>query len=252
MQPSDSKPQNVGPDGKVPHDIKRKISPIMHRWRVGPFTIKEPLSALSHFAGAVVALGAFLSLFAFPQGNATNAQLAAFAVYSLSMFAVFMASTLCHGVPASMKWQHFFNRLDHAMIFTFIAGSYFPVFLVGTPPNVGIPIVIAVSLIGVVGILLEFFGPRKTRKWGTLAFVAMGWVGVTGFSSLLENLPGRSPWLIAAGGVIYTLGALIFVFKRPDPFPRVFGYHEIFHIFVLGGCALHFWAIWFELLPTLR
>ena len=228
----------------------RQIHPIMFRLPITPgLVLKEPVSAVSHFLGACGALVALSSLAFMPVSNMTALQFASFIGYCLSMFAVFMASALYHGYPASLSLHKLLNKLDHAMIYVFIAGSYVPIFLVGTPNSTGIPVVAAVTAIGAVGVCLEFFRKPKNRILGSLTYLLMGWVGIFGFGALLSSLPSHAVWLIAIGGVLYSIGAVFYAIKRPNPCPRVFGFHEIFHLFVLAGSICHFWVVWFVILP---
>ena len=211
------------------------------------FSILEPVSALSHLAGAVLALAAMAALIT--RSISQNEQnlvlhITAYTIYGLSMFCVFMASATYHGLPTNRSRKRTLNRIDHAMIYVFIAGSYYPLFLLGTPREVGVPIVAAVTLLAVVGVCLEFFAKEKGRKWGALAYVLMGWISVFGMKSLMDNLPMLAIYLVVGGGALYTIGALCYALKEPNPFPRFFGFHEIFHFFVLAGCICQLAGIW--------
>jgi hemolysin III len=220
-------------------------APIMHRISLGSrFIIKEPVSALSHFMGALGALIALCALFFLDTSYLSPLSLFSYGVYGLSMFAVFLASALYHGVPATIDRIKFLNRLDHAMIYLFIAGTYYPIFLLSTPLSVGGPIVATVTAMAAFGIFYEFFGKGKSRKVGAFLYVVMGWVSVFGIKSLLTTLSEQGVSFLIGGGVLYTIGAVCYALKRPNPFPRVFGFHEIFHFFVLAGSLCHFLLVW--------
>jgi hemolysin III len=228
----------------------RKKHPIMHKIKVGNrFVLKEPVSTLSHFAGALVAVVAFVSLFFLPKNDMKTFHFIGFLLYFTAMFGVFMASAVYHGYPANIRWQKFLNRVDHAMIYIFIAGTYVPIFLVGAPPATGIPIVLIVSLCAMFGTYLEVFAKKKNKKLGAAMYVLMGWIAVFGLKALFATLPERAVQLIFVGGVLYTVGALFYALKAPNFFPRILGFHELFHFFVLAGALCHFWSIWFYIMP---
>jgi hemolysin III len=229
---------------------KKKVAPIMRRLKLGRrIVLKEPVSSISHLIGAVVAVFALVILFKFYENPFNNQFMWAFVIYVVAMLAVFLASAVYHGLPSTIQGKKRLNRLDHAMIYVFIAGSFVPIFAVATPKHVGIPILTAVFLIAAAGITIELKGLSKSRKWGSLVYVAMGWVAVFGMPSLSRTLSNDALYGIGLGGFMYTLGAVIYAFKWPNPFPRVFGFHEIFHLFVLAGSAFHFWVIWTKILP---
>lgn len=229
---------------------QRKLAPIMRRLPLGRrWVITEPFSALSHLLGACGACAALVSLFFVPTERMSMTELAAFVIYALSMMAVFLASAAYHGLPTNMKTRRLLNKTDHAMIYFFIAGSYIPVFLVAAPPSTGVPIVLVVCLIGLLGAALEFTKRQKNRSWGALIYVLMGWIGLFGLHGLSERLPESVAWIVV-GGTLYTLGAVLYALRRPNPLPRIFGSHEIFHVLVLAGCLCHFNVIWFMILPS--
>jgi hemolysin III len=228
----------------------KSFDPIMKRLPIGRrWVITEPASALSHLIGACGAGAALVSLLFYPTERMGGIHLTAFIIYTVSMIAVFLASAAYHGLPTNRKKRRILNKIDHAMIYFFIVGSYVPVFLIAAPPAIGIPIVVAVSLIGTIGAILEFSKRPKNRFWGALIYVLMGWIGIFGMHSLSQVLPGSVTWIIA-GGALYTVGAILYAMRRPNPLPQVLGAHEIFHVLVLAGCLCHFNVIWFMILPS--
>ncbi len=135
------------------------------------------------------------------------------------------------------------QRLDRSMIFVLIGGSYTPFLLAagGTAVSVYLPIIWVLTLIGILRTTLLPNG----KRWVTaLSYVAMGWIIVPLMPSWVEGFGWEVPSLIAAGGVIYTLGAVVYAKRWPNPWPATFGYHEIFHVAVILGSVCHFIAVW--------
>jgi hemolysin III len=189
--------------------------------------------------------GAILVLLA-PTDRATTAA----AIYAGSVSGLFGASALYHRVtwrPAARRWM---RRLDHAMIFVLIAGTYTPFALLllhGTLATVVLAIVWGGALAGVVMKLAWVDAP----KWLMAAvYVALGWVGAATVPQLLSRGGVGVVTLLAVGGLLYTAGAVIYALRRPDPSPKVFGYHEIFHVLVIAAAAAHYAAIAGYALPA--
>jgi hemolysin III len=174
-----------------------------------------------------------------PTRKATTAA----AIYAASVSGLFGASALYHRVtwrPATRRWM---RRLDHSMIFVLIAGTYTPFALLvlhGTLSNVVLAVVWGGALAGV-GMKLAWVDAPKWLMAGI--YVALGWVGVVTAPQVLSRAGVGALALLAVGGLLYTVGAVIYALKRPDPRPNVFGYHEIFHILVIAAAAAHYAAI---------
>jgi hemolysin III len=179
----------------------------------------------------------------------TRASVAA-AIYAASVSALFGVSALYHRITWTTTARRRMRRLDHAMIFLLIAGTYTPVGLLvlhGTLATV----VLAVVWGGAVGgIVLELAWTRAPRWLGGTVYLALGWVAVVAMPQLFARLGVAGGLLIVAGGLAYTAGAAIYALRRPDPVPAVFGYHEVFHLLVIAGVAAHFLAISLYALPT--
>ncbi len=192
-----------------------------------------------------VVLGALLVTFA-PSAEARVAT----AIYAVAMCGLFGVSALYHRVawrPAARRWM---RRLDHSMIFVLIAGTYTPfgmLVLDGTLAVVVLCIVWGGALAGVGMKLVWIDAP----KWlVAAAYVALGWVAVAAMPELGSRLGLGALALLIGGGTAYTAGAVIYVLGRPDPAPRVFGYHEIFHALVIAAAGAHFAAVAFFVLPS--
>ena len=172
------------------------------------------------------------------------------AVYAASVSALFGTSALYHPItwkPAARRWM---RRLDHSMIFVLIAGTYTPfavLVLHGTLGRVVLGVVWGGALIGIVLKLVWIDAP----KWLiAIVYVALGWVGVVTIPEVSTRAGLGAVALLVVGGVLYTVGAVIYALRRPDPSPRVFGYHEIFHLLVIAAAATHYAAVVAYALPA--
>jgi hemolysin III len=164
-------------------------------------------------------------------------------VYSLSLTGLLGVSALYHRVQWNEPSRLLMRRLDHAAIFVLIAGTVTPISVLALSPESGIKLLSLTWGAALIGILIALFWTRPP-KWASVVFyVAVGWLGIPFFSELGRALSPRNVALLLTGGITYTIGALIYAFKRPNPNPRVFGYHEIFHIFVVVAALLHFLVI---------
>jgi hemolysin III len=209
--------------------------------------VKPRLRGVSHqwaFFVSVV-LGAVLVLEA-PGGSPKVAS----AIYAFSVAGLFGASALYHRINwRSLSARRWMRRLDHSMIFVLIAGTYTPfaaVVLDGTLATVILVVVWAGALAGIVLKLVWIDAP----KWLiAVIYVALGWVAVAAFPDMLDQLGIGPTAMVAAGGLLYTIGAVVYALRRPDPSPEVFGYHEIFHALVIAAAALQYAVIAFFVLP---
>ena len=135
------------------------------------------------------------------------------------------------------------KRLDHSMIFVLIAGTYTPFCLLAASGAWGIAILAVVWSIAGAGIALKMAWPDAPRWLGVSLYVGTGWVALVAASEIADWFALVPLLLLAGGGILYTVGGVIYALKRPNPFPRVFGYHEVFHLLVIAGSALHFTLI---------
>jgi hemolysin III len=157
--------------------------------------------------------------------------------------ALFGVSGSYHRGPWSEAMRRRMQRLDHATIFVMIAGSYTPLCLVALQGWLAPAMLVAAWVGATVGVVLAFRpGARSRIARGTL-YIALGWVSVAATPQLLDRLTATQILLIAIGGVLYTVGAIFLATKWPDPFPRVFGYHEVWHVLVVAAVVCHFVAI---------
>jgi hemolysin III len=210
-------------------------------------TVKPRLRGVSHQWAFVVSLltGAVLVAVA-PAGEPRLAAL----IYAVSVSALFGTSALYHRITwASEAARRWMRRLDHSMIFFLIAGTYTPFALLVLDGSLATAILIAVWAGALAGVVLNLAW-ISAPKWVTaLVYVLLGWVAVVTFPDLIQELGVGGTLLVALGGTLYTLGAVVYALRRPDPSPAIFGYHEIFHVLVIVAAALQYAAIAFYVLP---
>ncbi len=165
------------------------------------------------------------------------------AVYGVGLCALFGGSALYHRWRWNPRWRPILQRIDHSTIFIFIAASYTPVCLLVLSGTLRWAVLATVWVGALGGVTLSLAWISAPRALASACYVALGWVAVIAFPQLASSLPPVPVILIGAGGVLYTAGAVIFAFQRPNPWPRVFGFHEIFHVFVVLAAVAHFVAL---------
>ncbi len=211
--------------------------------------IKPRLRGVSHEVAFFASFlsGALLIVLASPHG--TKATVAA-CVYAFAMTALFGSSALYHVPNWSVPVRRWLRRLDHSSIFLLIAGTFTPFAMLVLEGWLQTAILIVVWAGAMSGIALKLAWIDAPRWVAVIVFVALGWVGVFAVPQLWQALGPLPVLLVGAGGVLYTVGAVIYATKKPDPKPEVFGYHEIFHLLVIGAASLHYAAIAFFVLPA--
>jgi hemolysin III len=212
--------------------------------------VKPRLRGVSHqWAFFVSLLTGTALVIAAPSGRATLAA----AVYAASVAALFGTSALYHRITwASQAARRWMRRLDHSMIFLLIAGTYTPFALLSLSGGLATAILIAVWAGAGAGILLKLVWIDAPKWLVAVIYVTLGWVAVAAFPELYDALGVTAVAMVAAGGVLYTAGALIYATRRPDPAPAVFGYHEVFHALVIVAAALQYAVVAFYVLPGAR
>lgn len=202
---------------------------------------REPANALTHLLGAVLAAVGTVAMIVVALGDPWR--LAAALVFGLSLVLLYTASTLLHGVHAGAGALLKLRVFDHAAIFVLIAGTYTPITLVSlrvVNPGWGWALFGIVWGLAVLGVLFKLFWIGAPRFLSVALYLALGWLSVVAIAPLLQALPvGALVWMLV-GGLFYTVGALIYATKRPDPWPRSFGFHALWHLFVLAGSISHF------------
>lgn len=204
--------------------------------------LKDPGSAITHFIGMLMAIFAATPLILRCGNHPDKIHIVSLSIFIASMILLYAASTLHHSLKLSEKGDRLFKKIDHMMIFVLIAGTYTPVCLIVLEPRVGIPLLSLVWGIAIGGIVIKALWITCPKWFSSLLYIAMGWVCVLAFTQILHNLSRAAfAWLLA-GGIIYTIGGIIYALKLPifNNRHKYFGSHEIFHLFVMAGSFCHF------------
>jgi len=165
------------------------------------------------------------------------------AIYGVGLNALFITSALYHRWPPASRWKPILRRIDHCVIFVFIAASYTPIAaLVLEPPSSTI-VLVSVWVGAVLGVAFSIAWIDAPRLAVALSYIGIGWVIVIALPEVFAETGAVPAMLFLAGGLLYSAGAVVYARKRPDPWPRVFGFHEIFHALVIAAAALHFVAM---------
>lgn len=204
--------------------------------------LKEPGSAITHFIGMMMAAFAAVPLLLKSLTDPNEVHIISLAVFIVSMVLLYAASTLYHSLNLSERANRILKKLDHMMIFVLIAGTYTPICLVVLDGQAGIFLLCLVWTVAFIGIVIKGFFVYCPKWVSSILYIGMGWLCVLVFSRLLNELSGVAfAWLLA-GGVIYTVGGVIYALKLPlfNSRHKNFGTHEIFHLFVMAGSICHF------------
>jgi hemolysin III len=193
-------------------------------------------AAISILSGAaLVAVAASL------RGSSAGATTA---IYCGTVTLLFGTSALYHRLNWSPRAHRVMKRLDHSMIFVFIAGTYTPIAALTLPRNAAIAVLVAVWTGAAIGVGLQTGWSSAPRWLSAPCYIALGWVAAFVMPDLLHNAGVAAFVLIITGGVVYTIGAVVYATKRPNPSPGVFGFHEVFHLCTLVAALCHYIAIW--------
>lgn len=209
-------------------------------------TIREPGSAITHFIAWLLAIIAASPLIIKAAGNSPTATIAMI-IFMASMILLYGASTAYHSVAVSDKVLKIFRKIDHMMIFVLIAGSYTPVCLIVLGGKIGYTLLALVWGIALVGMAVKAFWITCPKCFSSAIYIAMGWTCVLVFGPLWHTLPHAAFGWLLAGGIIYTVGGIIYALKLPifNSRHKNFGSHEIFHLFVMAGSICHFIFMYF-------
>lgn len=205
-------------------------------------TIREPGSAITHFIGMMMAVFAAMPLLIKAGISGSSVTFIAMAVFAASMILLYGASATYHSVNATGRVLRVFRKIDHMMIFVLIAGSYTPVCLIVLGGRTGYTLLAVVWGIAIAGMLIKALWITCPKWFSSVIYIAMGWVCLGVFGPLWNTLPKSAFVWLLAGGVIYTVGGIIYALKLPifNAKHTNFGSHEVFHLFVMGGSICHF------------
>jgi hemolysin III len=206
--------------------------------------LREPMNGFTHFIGIIFAVIATILLLDISLNPYKPYHLISFSVFGFGMIMLYTTSTLYHWLKLSDAGIMKLRRADHIMIFIYIAATYTPVCIVALKGTLGWSLLIAVWFVALVGVIIKIFWMNAPRWLSTFIYILMGWLAVIVIYPLVNAIQiGALIWL-SIGGLFYTIGAVIYALKKPDPYPGILGFHEIFHLFVLLGTFSHFWMIY--------
>ena len=207
---------------------------------------RDPVSGLTHMIAALLAVLATVLLILRSVSPAMPWHIVTFSIFGGGMILLYTASTLYHWLPVSEAGVRLLRRVDHSMIFFYIAATYTPICLIPLRGPWGWSLFGVIWGVALAGIVMKIFWLHAPRWLSTAIYLAMGWMVLVGVYPLVMNLSvGALAWL-AGGGLVYSVGAVVYAVKWPDPWPGRFGFHEIFHLFVIGGSFCHFVVMyWF-------
>ena len=217
------------PDLQLQPELKPRLRGVSHQW--------------AFLVSLVLGLGLVVAA---PDGESRLAV----AIYAVSVAALFGTSAVYHRVTwssaAARRWM---RRLDHSMIFFLIAGTYTPFALLALDGTTATVILVVVWAGAIGGVILKLAWIDAPKWLIAGVYIALGWVALAAFPQLYESLGVTATGMVAAGGILYTLGAVVYAARRPDPAPTVFGYHEVFHLLVIAAAALQYAVVAFWVLP---
>lgn len=204
-------------------DASRRVKPLWRGW----------LHEIAFFAS----IPAGIALVAFSAGATGHV---AATIFAVSLSGLYGTSALYHRGRWSPQRERFLKHLDHSMIFVLIAGSYTPITLLAMRPALGITLLCLAWTGAIVGITLTVLRLDKLRRLSGVMYIGLGWLIVIALPQMLHRLDGPQLLLLGAGGLLYTVGAAMLATKWPDPNPRVFGYHEMWHAMVVSAGICHY------------
>lgn len=205
-------------------------------------SIKDPGSAITHFIGMILAAFASTPLLILAASKSDRNTVLALGIFAASMILLYGASTVYHTFNISEKVNKILRKIDHMMIFILIAGSYTPVCAIALKDSIGYPLLALVWGTAIIGILIKMFWITCPKWFSSLIYISMGWLCVLAMAPLIHSLPTAAFIWLVAGGIIYTIGGVIYALKLSifNARHQYFGSHEIFHLFVMAGSMCHF------------
>lgn len=209
--------------------------------------LREPASAITHFIAMLLAMVAIVPSIIKAVSTLDGLGVFAITIFMCSMILLYSSSATYHGITIGGKVLTAFKKLDHMMIFVLIAGTYTPVCLLVLRGFVGTCLLIAIWSLAAIGIAIKAFWIHCPKWFSSVIYIGMGWTCVFCFQPILSSLETRAFLWLLAGGIIYTIGGIIYALRVPsfDEKHKRFGSHGIFHLFVMGGSLCHFIFIYF-------
>ncbi|WP_230199065.1 PAQR family membrane homeostasis protein TrhA [Risungbinella massiliensis] len=209
--------------------------------------MKEPVNTWTHFITFLAGIVGLVSLIMLSWES--TSKLTTMTIYGVSLIFLYGASSLYHWVRTTPEKELILKKIDHMAIYVFIAGCYTPVFYYCLEGAWRWAMLTSVWTIALVGVIMKIWFINVPRSVSTLFYITLGWVAVVPFGKLIDALPMEAIILLISGGVAYTIGGIIYSTKIFDFFPNKFGFHEIFHLFVMAGSIVHFFMMVFFIIP---
>lgn len=202
------------------------------------------MSGLTHVIGAILSVVGFILLIQKSMDPFDPWKVAAFSVFGSGLFLLYTASTLYHWIPVSGRTESILKRFDHMMIYVLIASTYTPICLIPLRGPLGWSLFGVIWGLALFGMLWKLFQFKFPNWFSTVYYVFMGWISVVAIWPLIQALEiGATVWLFA-GGIFYTIGVIFYSLDKQESPRRGFGYHEVWHLFVMAGSASHFWVMY--------
>ena len=211
--------------------------------------LREPVNGLTHMIGALLSLVALIAMLV--KSHLRGASFITFysvLFFGISMILLYSASSIYHSVISSEKVIKVLKRLDHSMIFILIAGSYAPFCLVALSGKIGFNLFLAVTVCAVIGIIFKIFWVTCPRWLSSTMYIGIGWFAIFAIYPMSKVLPVAALVYLILGGVMYTIGRVIYALKTEKIRIGVFGRHEIFHLFIMAGTLCHFICVFWYII----
>lgn len=205
--------------------------------------IEEHFHAISHGIGAILSVVALILMIQVATQAGDNWRLISSIVYGCSLILLYSSSTLYHSIHHTQSKRRL-RQLDHAAIFILIAGTYTPFTLVNLRDNWGLPLFGLIWLVALTGVIIELATALKYKKLSLSLYLGMGWLAIIAIKPMLDHIDTNGLLLLLAGGLSYSFGVIFYAWKR------LFMHHAIWHLFVLGGSVLHFFAVYYYVLQV--
>ena len=227
--------------GAISHDLAVVTADPYTPATALPPKVKPLLRGRLHQVAAFLSFPAAAALFL--RAGGVRGHIAA-AVYGLTLIGLYTISSSYHVHHWSRKAQLRMRRMDHAMIYVFIAGTYTPFCLLVFHGALAVSVLIAAWVMAGLGVTMQLVPRLSTGRLHNALYIVMGWLVIVGLPQLVSKLSGAQLVLLIAGGLIYTSGSIVLASRWPDPHPATFGYHEVWHTMVVAACVCHFLAVW--------
>lgn len=211
--------------------------------------LRDPVSGLTHAAGLFLSVAGLVLLVTYAALDEKPWHIVSFSIFGMSLILLYTASSLYHLLPVGERTIAILRRIDHIMIYILIAGTYTPVCLVALRGPWGWSLFGTVWGLALGGIVLKLFWMSAPRWFSTVIYLGMGWLVVIALAPLIDVMPPGGVIWLSVGGMFYTVGAVIYAVKKPNIIPGVFGFHELWHLFVMAGSFSHFWVMLQYILP---